>query len=324
MKVIIPVAGIGTRLRPHTFTTPKPLLFVAGKTVLDHVLEQVLKLNPEEIIFVVGFLGDQIKKFIELNYSFKARFVHQEKLLGLGFAVNLALQTIDCGPVMIVLGDTIVECDFEKFVNTGDFTLGLMPVDDPNRFGIAEVKDGKVLALEEKPEKPKSDLAIIGLYYFKDTALFKETLQNHVSSGKTTRGEIQLTDALQMMINDGVEFSSFEVREWLDCGKKESLLETNRHLLRDKKDSVSIEGNVIIPPVTIAPTAVITDSVIGPFVSIGAGTIVNKAVISNSIIGKEARVSEIVMENSLVGNNSKVRGDVKMFNVGNSSEIDHS
>ena len=322
MKIIIPVAGIGTRLRPHTFTTPKPLLFVAGKTVLDHVLDQVLKLNPEEIIFVVGFLGDQIRKFIEQNYSFKAKFVRQDELLGLGFAVNLALKEADDGPMMIVLGDTIVECDFEKFVAEGDYTLGLMPVDDPHRFGIAEVKDGKVLGLEEKPEHPKSNLAIIGLYYFKDTALLRETLQQHVDSGKTTRGEIQLTDALQMMIDDGVAFSSYEVRKWLDCGKKETLLETNRHLLKDKNETVAIAGSVIIPPVSIHPEAVITQSVVGPYVSIGAGTVVDKAVICNSIIGSESQLKEIVLEDSLVGNNAKIRGDVKMLNVGHTSEID--
>ncbi|MFZ5979301.1 MAG: sugar nucleotidyltransferase [Candidatus Zixiibacteriota bacterium] len=323
MKIIIPVAGIGSRLRPHTFTTPKPLLFVAGKSVLDHVLDQVLKLDPEEIVFVVGFLGGQIEKHIKRYYSFKARFVHQDELLGLGFAVNLALQAIDSGPVMIVLGDTIVECDFKKFVSTGDFTLGLMPVDDPHRFGIAEVKDGKVVGLEEKPEKPKSDLAIIGLYYFKESDRFKEILQKHVNSGKTTRGEIQLTDALQMMINDGVEFSSYQVRKWLDCGKKETLLETNRHLLKDRNEKVVIEGSVVVPPVSIDPTAVITQSVVGPFVSIGAGAVINKAVIRNSIIGSETQIREIVLEDSLVGDQAKVRGEVKILNVGHTSEIDH-
>jgi len=322
MKVIIPVAGVGTRLRPHTYSTPKPLLYVAGKPVLNHVLEPIVELAPEEIIFVVGYLGDQIKDYVESNFSFKARFVYQKELLGLGFAVDLALREIDGGPVMVVLGDTIVKCDLNKFVDSSDNVLGLMPVDDPKRFGIAEIRDSRVVSLVEKPENPESNLAVIGLYYFKDSHTLKDSLGRHIATGKTTRGEIQLTDALELMIKDGVAFAPFEVDQWLDCGKKETLLETNRRLLPETGNSPQIAGSLVVPPVYIDPDAKITNSVIGPYVSIAKGTKIENSIIKSSIVGESTSIESTVLDNSLIGNMVTIRGDKKSLNISGSSEVD--
>jgi len=158
MKVIIPVAGVGTRLKPHTLTTPKPLLSVAGKTILDYLLMPLKELKPEEVIFVIGYKGEKIEKYVRDHYSFKTSFVKQDKLLGLGYAIHLALEKVGDEPLLVILGDTIVECDLKKFITVGDYALGLRHVEDPNRFGIAEIKDGSVVDVEEKPVHPKTDL----------------------------------------------------------------------------------------------------------------------------------------------------------------------
>ncbi|MDD3733044.1 MAG: sugar phosphate nucleotidyltransferase [candidate division Zixibacteria bacterium] len=322
MKVIIPVAGVGTRLRPHTYTTPKPLLYVAGKPVLEHVLQPILELRPEEVIFVVGYLGELIKRYVEDNFSFKARFIKQDELLGLGYAVNLALKDVNEGPVMVVLGDTIVRCNLKKFVASSDYVLGLMPVNDPHRFGIAEIENGAVTSLVEKPSRPKSNLAIIGLYYFKDVVRLKDPLASLVSSGKTTRGEIQLTDALEMMIRDGVRFVPFQVDEWLDCGKKETLLETNHRLLEEADYAPQLDNALVIPPVYISPSARVSRSVVGPYVSIARETIVDNCILKNSIIGEKTEVRDMVMEDSLIGNEVSIKGARRSLNIGNSSEIE--
>jgi glucose-1-phosphate thymidylyltransferase len=321
LKVIIPVAGIGSRLRPHTYSTSKVLLHVAGRPILSHVLEPVIKLNPEEIIFVIGFKGEDVKQYIQSTYSFKSRFVLQEQLLGLGYALDLALREMADGPVLILLGDTIVEIDLEKFVTAGENVLALKTVDDPHRFGIAEVKDGYVAGLEEKPAEPKTNLAIVGLYYFRNSQELRSTLGAHVKSGKTTRGEIQFTDALQTMIQHGTKFVPFEAGEWLDCGKKETLLSTNRHLLSTRQQTARLEGSVIIPPVFVAEGATVKHSVIGPYVSISEGALVESSVVSDTIIGPHAQVSHAVLDESLVGHHVTIRGQAKQVNVGDSSEI---
>jgi glucose-1-phosphate thymidylyltransferase len=321
MKVIIPVAGVGSRLRPHTFSTPKVLLHVAGRPILSHVLEPIVRLHPEEVIFVIGFRGSDIREYVESSFTFKSRFVQQDKLLGLGYAVSLAMEHVDGGPVLIVLGDTIVQCDLEKFVAAGDFVLGLRQVDDPHRFGIAEVKGGHVVAVEEKPTNPKTNMAVIGLYYFKDSRNVTRALHAHVASGKTTRGEIQFTDALQLMIEDGVRFVPFEVTEWFDCGKKETILDTNRHLLERINQPVTIAGTTIIPPVFISESAVVKHSVIGPYVSISEGAVVEACILKDSIVGPHARIQNVVLEDSLLGHHVVIKGTGKRLNVGDSSEI---
>jgi glucose-1-phosphate thymidylyltransferase len=322
MKVIVPVAGIGSRLRPHTYTQPKALLHVVGRPIIDHILEPIVRLDPEEVIFVIGFMGEQVEAHVRKNFRFPCRFVSQDKLLGLGYALNLALEDISSGPLLVVLGDTIVDVDLRSFVSAGKYSLGLRQVDDPKRFGIAEIKEGKIVGLEEKPEHPKSDMAVIGLYYFEDASLLKSLLAEHVRSGRTTRGEIQFTDALEQLIRQGVSFTPFEVREWYDCGKVETLLATNRHLLERTNSSPAPDGSVVIPPVFIAPGARVSRSVIGPHVSISDGAVISESVIRNSIIGEGAVVERAVLEDSLVGRGTTVRDEARVLNVAQSSGSD--
>lgn len=321
MKIIIPVAGIGTRLQPHTLTTPKPLLEIANKPVLDYVMEPLLDLDPEEFIFVIGHKGQMIADYVKEKYSVKSSFVPQTELLGLGFAVRLALEQITNEEIMIILGDTIVECDYPKLVDSGDYVLGVREVDDPHRFGIAELKDGFVSGLEEKPINPKSNLALIGLYYFKKSDSLKESLISLINSGKTTSGEIQLTDALQNMISQGTRFVSHNVQGWYDCGKKETMLSTNSHILSRSYQHIDIDGSSITPPVIISPSAKIKNSALGPNVSIGDDTNISNSNISNSIVGHNVEIKNSELTDSIVGNWSRIDGVKKVINVGEKTEI---
>lgn len=321
MKVIIPAAGIGSRLRPQTHTIPKALLHVAGKPILAHILDSVVSLKPEEITIVTGFLGDMVREYVQENYSVKTRFVNQEELLGLGYAVYLALEENSQEPVLIILGDTIVETDMAAFVSSGENVLGLMSVDDPQRFGIADVNSGKVTRLVEKPEKPESDLAVIGLYYVSNADMLRRKLEQLISNDSRTKGEIQLTDALQEMIKEGIVFGAYTVDGWFDCGKRETLIETNRHFLEKLPPPAKIEGSIVLAPSYIAPSAKIEDSIIGPYVSISEGAIVQNSIIRNSIIGYHAEVRKALLNNSLIGHRAVVSDNFKELNVGDSSEI---
>ncbi|MFQ5453155.1 MAG: sugar phosphate nucleotidyltransferase [Candidatus Zixiibacteriota bacterium] len=323
MKVIIPVAGIGTRLRPHTLTLPKPLLNVGGKTIIDYLLTPLIDINPEEVIFVIGYKGDMIKEYVNKHYSFKTTFIQQDKLLGLGYAIHMALEQVRSTPLMVILGDTIVECDLKKFINSGNYVLGLKTVNDPQRFGIVEISNGYIVNVEEKPARPKTNLAIIGLYYFKESTLLKKELVNLIDSGKTTSGEIQLTDALSAMIKGGIKFIPSEVQQWYDCGKKETMLKTNKHFLQKMPKLEKYEGADIIPPVFIAEKVQINNSIIGPDVSIAKNSRISNSIIKNSIIGENTQIENVIMEESIVGNNAVLKGGKKIVNIGDSTEINH-
>ena len=308
MKVIIPVAGYGSRLRPHTFSTAKALLHVAGKPILSHVLAPIIALNPEEVVFVIGFRGDEIQEYVEQNFSFTSRFVRQDKLLGLGYAVSLGLSVIPDGPVLILLGDTIVEVDLGKFAAAGDNVLGVREVPDPHRFGIAEIQNNHILSLEEKPVNPKSNFAIVGLYYFHNSRKLRHALDEHVRSGVTNRGEVQFTDALEQLLLSGEKFTPFEIDSWHDCGKKETVIETNRYLLDKLAPPTTYNGSTIIPPVFIAPGAIVTNCVLGPYVAISEGAVIQHSVVRNTIVGPDAQIQDAVLDNSLIGRNAVVRG----------------
>lgn len=322
MKVIIPVAGEGTRLRPHTHSVPKPLLAVAGKPILAHVLDPVVPLDPEEVIFVVGYRGEMIREFVESSYSFKSTFVQQDQLLGLGYATDLAMKRVSGGPLMIVLGDTVVQCDLNRFRKAGEFVLGLRQVDDPRRFGIAELSDGAVVRLVEKPENPPTNLAVIGVYSFADAAPLKKALSAHVESGRTVRGEIQLTDALEMLIRDGRRCTPYEVQGWYDCGKKETLLETNRALLDLQEGTAPVRGATIVPPVYIGRDVILERATLGPHVSIGDGAVVKHSVVSDSIVGRGAKIDHSHLTRSLIGNHAVVRRARGQVNLGDHSEAE--
>jgi len=322
VKVIIPVAGIGSRLRPHTHTVPKALLHVAGKPLLGHIIDSLKDLDFEKVTFVTGFLGDKIVDYVKSTFDFEADFVVQKELLGLGYAISLAVAQDESDDLLIILGDTIVDLNWSKFIEQGKNLIGVKTVKDPHRFGVAEVDGNKIQKLWEKPQKPPSDLALVGLYYIKETLLFKRCLDEIMSSNIKTKNEYQMTDALQLMLEKGAEMYSYPIEGWYDCGKKKTLLETNRHLL-DSYNSCdfTLEGNVIIPPVFIDKSAVVENSIIGPYVSIAPKARVTNSVITNSIVAYEAKVKNGLLKNSLVGNMARVEGTFHTLNVGDSSEI---
>ncbi len=322
MKVLIPLAGVGTRLQPHTFAHPKPLIHVAGKPILAHILDPIVDLNPDEVVFVVGYKGDEIRQYIDERYaSLNATYVEQTDLLGLGYALYLALKDHSTNELLVVLGDTIVTVDLQEFIDVDDWVLGLRQVDDPSRFGIAEIRDGHLVGMEEKPSNPKSNLALIGLYYFKSGDMLRDHLKGVIDAGKTTRGEYQLTDALATMIDAGIKFKSFEVNGWYDCGKIETLLATNQTLLKNQPQPETPDQSAIIKPVYIAPGASVTGCVIGPHVSIGEGAVLRNCVIANSIINANAQVENVVLTDSVIGESAVVTADRQTLDIADKSSL---
>jgi glucose-1-phosphate thymidylyltransferase len=323
MRAIIPVAGIGTRLKPHTYSTPKVLLNVGGKPIISHILEKLLDEGINKATFVIGHLGDQIKEYIEQNYkSIKADFIVQESMEGLGHAIYSAIPTFDEEEIFIILGDTIFDVDLKNVFKSDYSSLGVKTVDDPRRFGVAVMENGFIKKLVEKPQTPVSNLALVGLYYMKNAEVLKKGLEKLVSRDVRTKGELQLTDAIQIMIDDGEKFTTFPVDGWYDCGKPETLLSTNQILLDQKSVSKKFDNVVINRPVFIAEDAEIEDSVIGPYTTIDIGCKISESIIRNSIIGTNAVVSKALLENSIIGNNSIVKGSYKKLNSGDSSEIE--
>jgi glucose-1-phosphate thymidylyltransferase len=323
MRAIIPVAGIGSRLKPHTYSTPKVLLNVGGKPILGHILDKLSEEGIKKATFVIGHLGDMIKDFVQDNYrSFKSDFVEQEEMLGLGHAIYTALPTIDDKEIFIILGDTIFDVNLKGVFKKKKSALGVKEVDDPRRFGVAVTQNGIIKSVVEKPQEPVSKLALVGLYYFCNSESLSKSLKQLVDKNIRTKNEYQLTDAIQLMIEDGEEFTTFPVEGWYDCGKPETLLSTNHYLLQRDGKNKKYNGVVINPPVFIAKDAEVKNSVIGPDASIDKGAIVENSIIKNSIIGSNAKVMNAILENSIIGNNSIIKGSYKRLNSGDSSEIE--
>lgn len=322
MKAIIPVAGQGTRLRPHTHTVPKVLLHVAGKPIVGHILDELEPLGIDELIMVVGYRGEMVQEYISSHYKFKMTFVEQKELLGLGHAIHLAAEAAGDGPTLIILGDTVFRADLRSVMGAEHALLGVKPVEDPRRFGIAEVENGRVVRVVEKPDRPSSNLAIVGIYYVPHLAALAECLKVIVREKRTTKGEYQLTDALQLLLEHGTEMRPLPVEGWLDCGKRETLLDTNRQLLISKGYHPSLEGNIIIDPVYVADSATIDASIIGPFVSVAENSVIERSILRDTIVNRAATVRNASLEQSIVGENATVVGRMSHLNVGDSSEID--
>lgn len=321
MKAVIPVAGEGTRLRPHTHTTPKPLLRVAGKPILGHILDDVASLGIEQVVLIVGYRGNEIVDYVRSNYGFKLDVVEQKERLGLGHAIYLARPYVGSQPMLILLGDTIFRGDFDRIISHPGNVIGVKEVDQPSRFGIVEVEGERITSLVEKPDQPKSNLAVVGIYLIRDTEILFASLEKIITCGLTTRGEFQLTDALNEMIEAGVELRAFPIHGWFDCGKPETLLDANKALLELDNRKTQVPGSIIFDPVYVAESAVVEASIIGPYVSIAEKSIIRKSVIRNSIIGESATVEDVLLDSSLVGDNAVVKGTFKRLNVGDSSEI---
>ena len=322
MRAIIPVAGVGSRLRPHTYTVPKVLLNVGGKPIIGHILDNIIANGFNEATIIIGYLGEMIKEYVLKHYSIKVDFVEQEERLGLGHAIYLSRHTFSRDPILIILGDTIFDVDLKKMISGQHTMIGVKKVDDPRRFGVAETSNGFISRLIEKPENPTSNLAVVGLYYIRQPQVLVDCLKEMIKSNARTKGEFQLTDAIQMTIERGEKMQTFDIDGWYDCGKPETLLSTNEHLLSLLPIPAAIEGVVALPPVFISQEATVRNSIVGPYATIAEGATVENSIVRNSIISEGATVSEALLKDSIVGSNAVVRGTHKRINIGDSSELE--
>lgn len=273
MKIIMPIAGKGTRLRPHTHVIPKSLIRVAGKPIIGYIMEQVQNIDFSEIIFIIGHLGDQIKSYLRATYHSPMKFIRQTDYNGLGHAIDQAKgEFTQDEPVLILLGDIIFSADIGGIINSETNMIGTMTPDDPRKYGIVMVdKNGYVTNMIEKPETPPSNLAIAGIYYFTSAYKLFDSIKHIIDEKIKTRDEYQLTDAMKTMMYRGDKFKVFNVPEWYDCGEKETLLQTNKIMLERHATNDKIPGSIIVPPVFIGNDTTIENSIIGPYVSISEG-----------------------------------------------------
>lgn len=302
MQAIIPVAGSGSRLRPITPGTPKAMVPVAGKPVLEYILDQVTGLGIREVVLVISPSGEAIRGFVDQRDDLEARYVVQSEPLGIGHAVYQCRPFLDDEPTLIVLGDVIYLSDYSFLgEEPPGNAIGVKRVTgDLSRFGLVEVEDGRIIRLEEKPDRPISNTAIAGIYYFSRPGPLMEGLESLVKSGRRTRNEFQLTDGLQWMVDRGEHLEPFDVDHWYDCGTPDRLLEANRRLLDLNGGNRSIPGSVIIPPVDIASGARVHRSVVGPHVAISSRASVVRTAVRDATIGTCARVENCDLRRTIV------------------------
>ena len=353
MKAIIPVAGAGTKLRPLTYTQPKALIPLAGKTILSVIVDGLVEAGVDEFVFVTGYLGEKIQRYVDKTYPHLAHtFVHQADRRGTGHAIWCTRDAVRSDePVLIVLGDTVADYNIRDVLASPHSLIGVRKVDDPRSFGVAELAQAsdRVMRMVEKPLIPKSNMAMVGIYFIRETARLFSALESHLQTrpgADEDEGEYHLTAALQAMLETGVRFDAFRVANWFDCGKKETLLATNAILLkqqmdegtlsetgeatpqgspeaiRNPKSEIRNQEAVIIPPVSIAEGCKISASIIGPNVTIGENTRVQSSIIRDSIIGSYAELNEVVLHHSIIGSDAFVRGLSQSLNIGDNTEID--
>ena len=329
MKIILPMAGYGTRLRPHTWHVPKPLVPLAGKAMIDHVLDRLLPLEPEEIICVVGYLGEQIAAYLRGRYGVPFRFVVQPEMRGQAHALALTKGLV-AGDALVMFADTLFEADFGPLRTLRaagrDGAIYVKEVADPRRFGIATT-DGQGVATQliEKPEEPISNLALVGIYYFADSAPLYAAIDRLLASGRTTKGEYYLADAVQLLIDGGQRLQTLPIPVWEDCGQPAELLQTNRYLLGRLAGGAAEPrrqgDSLIIPPVALDPTAIVRRSVVGPHVSVGAGATLEGVVIDDSIVGPGATLAHATLSGSILSADATVHGPVRRLNLGATSSV---
>ncbi len=330
LKIVIPMAGLGTRLRPQTWSKPKQLISVAGKAVLDHVLDMLQTLpNPEaiELINVVGYLGEQIEAHLsERHPQLKAHSVVQENPRGQSHAIYLAREYLQ-GPMLMVFADTLIETDLSFLRDeSADAVAWVKSVPDPRRFGVAEQgEDGWVRRLIEKPTDMSNNLAVVGFYYFKRSEDLVAAIETQMERNLALKGEYFLADAINIMLERGLKMRTQSVDIWLDAGTPDALLETNRYLLENGRsnntEAAERDGVVVIPPVFIHPSAEIKHSIIGPYASLGAGCRVTSSIIQNSILEDEACVSGAILEGSLVGRQAQISRRAGVINAGDQTVV---
>ena len=324
MKLVIPMAGLGTRMRPHTWTRPKPLLPVAGKPILGHILERFRDLPIEEYILIVGWLGDQVETYIHENYALPAHFVEQKEMLGQAHALWLAREHLQ-GPLFMLFVDTLFDdVDFSGLDAPGvDGVIFTQEVEDPRRFGVVETDAAdRALKLVEKPDSLDNKNVLIGLYYFRDGAWLARACEELMRRRIQTKGEYYLADAVNLMIEEGANFQVRTVGVWQDTGKPETTFITHRYLLKhgcDNSYETPRPGVAILPPVYIHPKAVIERSVVGPYVSIGKDTQIRDCILRDTIVDEGVEVDAVMLEDSIVGRWVKLAGRFRRLNIGDSS-----
>ena len=331
MKAIIPVAGAGTRLRPLTYTQPKPLIPIAGKPIISYIIDQLSDAGIKDFIFIIGYLGEKIKNYVDQTYSnINKVFVNQEERLGSAHAILMAKQYLnEDDEVFIFFGDTIIDADFNALVSHPTSCLGVKKVQSPWDFGIVEHdRNGRITSLSEKPKIPKSDLALVGIYKINEVSALINAIEYNMNNQIHTNGEFPLTDALMTMVRENIHFDIVNVDNWFNCGIREILLETNATFLDRKgyasSDLPNFDNSIIIHPVSIGINCRIVNSIVGPHVTIGNNTSLSNAIVKNSIIGNFASIKEINLEKSIVGHDASITGIRQSLNIGDNTEIDFS
>ena len=327
MHVIIPLAGFGSRLRPHTFTKPKPLINVAGKPVLGHILDKLTVAGVRDVTFITGYLGDQIADYVWKDHpQIRGRYVEQKELNGQASAILLARDHCS-GPAFIVFVDTLADADLKVLEQTdADGVIYVKEVEDPRRFGVVKLdENGFITRFIEKPNDTSNKLVVIGMYFVKDCEILMQCCADLIRRDIKTKGEYFLADAFNLMIERGAKLRAQMVDVWLDAGKPETVLETNRYLLQHGHDNSAIwqerNGLVVVPPVNIHPSAKIERSVIGPNATIAENCMILNSVIRDSIVDTGAEVRDHVLANSLIGRDAVLIGRPRRFNVGDSSVV---
>jgi len=323
VDIILPVAGLGSRLRPQTWTKPKPLVGLAGKPMLAHVLDRLLPLNPAKLVFITGFLGDQIETWAKANYDLPLAFVEQPEMLGQTDAI-VRTRDIVSGDALVLFPDMLFEADFGVIAGTSSDVIAFVKeVDDPSAFGIAVLEGERVVKLVEKPQDPISRLALMGIYYFKDMGALFAAIDEQMARRIKLKNEYFLADAVQLMIDGGAIVTTSPVEVWEDCGSVENLLSTNRFLLdREPPPPSQREGATIVPPSFVAESAVLERAVVGPHASIGEHAVVRDAVVRDAILEDGASVEGAVVAHSIVGRKATVRGRANVLNVGDTSAVE--
>jgi len=333
MKIVVPMAGRGSRLRPHTLTIPKPLVPVGGKPIVHRLVQDIAKTSTEkidEIAFVIGDFGKDVEnELIKVaeELGAKGKIYYQDKALGTAHAVLCAADSLK-GPVVVAFADTLFKADF-TMDEDADGVLWVKQIDDPSAFGVVQLdEEGFITDFVEKPSTFVSDLAMIGIYYFKEAEKLKTELQYLIDNGIIKGGEYQLPDALRNLTKKGAKFKPGKVSEWLDCGNKKVTVHTNQRVLEFDKDKdlvspdLNNKNSVVIPPCYIGEHVVLENAVIGPHVSLGRGTTVKNSVVTNSIVQKNAMITNSILQDSMIGNNAKILSHGKVISIGDYTTIE--
>ncbi len=324
MKAVIPAAGIGTRLRPHTLNKPKALLPVAGKPILAHIVDDLAAAGIDSFVIIVGFHGEEVRAwFAGERPDLDITYIEQERRLGLGHAIWTARGVLGDEPFFCILGDTILKADYAALLACPDNMIAVREVADPRRFGVV-IPDGDLVGgFVEKPDVPPSNLAIVGAYLFRDAARLWAGLERVVREDLRYRGEYQLTDGLQFMLEDGAVFRTVAVEDWFDCGKAETWLETNRVLL-DREVPALPAGVSATGPCAIAPDVAIVGSRLGPHVTVGPGARLVNCDLRDCVIGARSHLTDCRLRASLVGEHCVVQGLRGEVNLGDHCEVKES